>query len=48
MTIPGAKNPRLGTYVVKKFGDESFRVFARLGNQLGLVVVFTGIRHYRH
>jgi Fic family protein len=27
MTIPGAKNPRLGTYVIKKFGDESFRAF---------------------
>jgi Fic family protein len=27
MTIPGAKNLRLGTYVVKKFGDEPFRAF---------------------
>jgi len=27
MTTPGEKNPRLGTYVVKKFGEESFRAF---------------------
>src|SRR5437879_2834397 len=27
MTTPGEKNPRLGTYVIKKFGDESFRAF---------------------
>ena len=27
MTTPSEKNPRLGTYVVKKFGDESFRAF---------------------
>ena|SRR5438034_2000526 len=27
MTTPGEKTPRLGTYVVKKFGEESFRAF---------------------
>ena len=27
MTIPGEKNPRLGTYVVKRFGDELSRAF---------------------
>lgn len=27
MTILGEKNPRLGTYVIKKFHDESFRAF---------------------
>ena len=23
----GVKNPRMGTYIIKKFGDESFRAF---------------------
>jgi hypothetical protein len=31
----GVKNPRLGTYIIKKFGDGSFRAFCAAASAAG-------------